>query len=165
MNFASLDDSEKLLRHKQLVEYTNSYGGINAFLQLIEAMRANNPHPLINKNCNFYFSLGSVRWNKVVFKDKLTLLMKARSSESKNNNLLPNTEDKSYKSVMNLVKTLSPIEFVVKPKNIKDGEGFTFKPFEQISESVIKLNPIFDALFFSSIDSVKKVLNFQPVAE
>jgi len=161
MNFNNLDDTAKQLYHDKLLECADSYGGVNFFLQLVEALRATKPHPLIEKNCNFYFSLGSIKWNKVIFKDKLTLLLTARSSESKNNNLLPSPNDKSYKSVMNLIRTLKPIKFVVKPKNIKDGEGFALQPFEIINDNVTRLNPLFDALFFSSIDTVRQILTYK----
>lgn len=162
MGFADLDESEKLLQHEKLLECAHSYGGVNAFLQLIEALRATKPHPLINKECVFYFALGSIRWNKVIFKDKLTLLISARQNESKNNNLIPAEGEKNHKTTLNLVRTLKPVEFIVKPKNIKDGDGFVLYPFDVISDSVTRLNPLFDALFFNSVDSVKKVLNFKP---
>ena len=162
MNFDILDDNEKRRRHNELLACVNSYGGANYFLQLVEALRATKPHPLINKNREFYFALGGVKWNKVIFKDKLTLLLDARQHESKNNNLLPPKEDKNYKKVLNLVRALGSVEFVVKPKNIKHGDGFSLRPFDVISDDVTKLNPIFDNLFFSSVNTIKKVLSYEP---
>ncbi len=161
MNFNNLDDESCTKQHIRLLECANTYGGMNYFLQLLEAMRATKPHPLISKNCNFYFALGGIKWNKVIFKDKLTLLLTARLTESKNGNLLPSPTDKSYKSVLNLIRTMGNIEFKVSPKNIKDGEGFTMTAFDTISEDVVRLNPVFDAVFFSSIENVKKVLNYK----
>ena len=46
----------------------------------------------------------------------------------------------------------------------EDGPGFFFQPFDVINESKMKLNPVFDAVFFCSVETVKKVLNYEPKA-
>lgn len=160
-DFNNLSDSQKEIYHKMLLECAETFGGINFFLQLLEAIRKNKPHPLILKHSEFKFSRGTLRWTKVIFKDKLTLLLKARVNESKNGNFLPDKDDKSYKNIMNLVRTLSPVEFEVKPKNLKDGDGFRFKAFDKIDENTTRLNPVFDALFFCCVDTVKKILTYK----
>ena len=161
-DFNNLDDAAKQTYHEQLSECAKAFGGTNFFLQLLEAIRKTKPHPLMAKNSEFKFSRGTVTWNKVIFKDKITLLMKVRILENERGNLLPDQEDKSYKNVLNLVRTLKPITFKVTPKNMKDGDGFTFHPFDMIDENTTRLNPIFDALFFCSVDTVKKALNYEP---
>lgn len=161
-DFNNLSDSDKEKYHTMLLACADSFGGVNFFLQLLEGVRKEKPHPLTAKHSEFKFSRGTIRWEKVIFKDKLTLLMKTRVLESERGNLLPNKKDKEYKNVMNLIRTLSPIEFTVTPKNEKDGEGFTFKPFDLIHDDVTRLNPIFDAMFFCSVDTVKKVLAYTP---
>jgi len=160
-DFNNLDDTLKAEYHKQLLEYAEKFGGKNFFLQLLEAIRKTKPHPLIAKNCEFRFSRGTIKWGKVIFKDKLTLLLDIRINESKNGTLLPDKEDKKYKKVMNLLRTLGPIEFDVTPKHLKDGDGFVMKPFEIVDEDTTRLNPIFDAIFFCSVDTIKKVLNYE----
>jgi len=160
-DFNSLDDSTKQVYHEQLTGCANAFGGTNFFLQLLEAVRKTKPHPLMAKNCEFKFSRGTVNWSKVIFKDKITLLMKVRTFESERGNPLPDPEDKSYKRVLNLVRTLKPITFDVQPKNMNDGEGFTLHPFDIIDEKTTRLNPVFDALFFCSVDTVKKVLTYE----
>ncbi len=164
-DFNNLDENEKEKYHKILLGCAEAFGGINFFLQLIEGIRKHKPHPLTAKHCEFKFSRGNIRWEKVIFKDKLTLLMKVRVNESKNGNLLPSKDDKSYKNVMNLIRTLSPIEFSVTPKNVKDGEGFSFRPFDMIDDERTRLNPVFDAMFFCSVDTIKKVLAYTPKAK
>ncbi|MEA1918286.1 MAG: hypothetical protein U9N52_00455 [Campylobacterota bacterium] len=161
-DFNNLDDAAKANYHQQLNEYAEAFGGRNFFLQLLEAIRKTKPHPLMAKNCQFRFSRGGIKWGKVIFQDKLTLLMNIRLNESENGTLLPDKEDKSYKKVMNLLRTLGPIEFEVIPKHLKDGDGFTMKAFEIIDENTTRLNPIFDAIFFCSVDTIKKVLNYEP---
>ncbi|HSR74213.1 MAG TPA: hypothetical protein VLL31_05175, partial [Sulfurovum sp.] len=120
------------------------------------------PHPLTAGNSEFRIELGSIKWNKVIFNDKLQLLLNARVNESKQDNFLPDQNEKNYKKILNVVRTLKPIVFHVKPVVKEDGPGFFFQPFDLIDENKVKLNPVFDAVFFCSVDTVKKVLNYVP---
>jgi len=163
-DFNNLKNEEKLLYHQKLLECANNFGGKNFFLHLLESIRETKPHPLTAGNSSFDIELGSITWNKVIFNDKLQLLLKARKNESQQDNLLPAKEEKNYKKILNVVRTLKPIVFHVKPANNEDGSGFFFQAFDIIDENKTKLNPIFDALFFCSVDTVKKVLNYEPKA-
>jgi hypothetical protein len=160
-DFSNLDDAAKAAYHEQLIACAEAFGGKNFFLQLLEAIRKTKPHPLTAKNCRFRFSRGTVTWNKAIFGDKLALLLKVRVHESERGNLLPAKEEKAYKNVMNLLRTLRPIAFDVQPKNRKDGEGFTLHPLDIIDEQTTRLNPVFDAVFFCSVDTVKKALDYE----
>lgn len=159
-DFDNLNDNGKQMAHDQLMISVNAFGGVNFFLQLLEAIRKTKPHPLMAKSSGFRFVLGTIKWDKVIFQDKLDLLMKIRKQESKNGNLFPDKEDKSYKKVLNLVRTLGPMEFTVKPKDEAEAEGFTVKAFDIINEDITRINPIFDILFFCSIETTKKVINY-----
>jgi hypothetical protein len=161
-DFNALTDEEKVLHHQKLLDCANAFGGKNFFLKLLEAIRETKPHPLIAGNSEFNIEPGTITWNKVIFNDKLQLLLKARVNESKQDNFLPAKDEKNFKKVLNVVRTLKPIVFHVKPANKEDGSGFFFQPFDVIDENRTKLNPIFDALFFCSVDTVKKVLNYEP---
>ena len=159
-DFHNLSDEEKKLHHKKLLSCAKNFGGKNFFLQLLEAIRESKPHPLIAANSEFNIELGTITWNKVIFNDKLQLLIKARVNEGKQDNILPGKEEKNYKKVLNVVRTLKPIVFHVQPANKEDGSGFFFQPFDVIDENKTKLNPLFDAIFFCSVDTVKKALNY-----
>ncbi|QOR61046.1 hypothetical protein ACM66Z_06190 [Sulfurovum sp. ST-21] len=161
-DFNNLSDEEKRHYHEILLDAAQKFGGKNFFLHLLEAVREANPHPLTTANRTFTMELGEVKWNKVIFNDKLQLLLKARVHESRQQNLLPDEEAPNYKKVLNLVRTLRPIVFHVKPTSQEDGPGFFFQPFEVIDPKTTRLSPLFDALFFCSIDTVKKVLNYEP---
>jgi len=163
-DFNTLTDEEKKLHHEKLLECANNFGGKNFFLQLLEAIRETKPHPLTSGETRFEIELGSITWNKVIFNDKLQLLLKARQNESKQDNLLPNKDEKNYKKVLNVVRTLKPIVFQVRPADPQNGSGFFFQAFNIIDENKTKLNPVFDALFFCSVETVKKVLNYTPKA-
>ena len=161
-DFHNLSDEDKKIHHEKLLLCANNFGGKNFFLQLLEAIRETKPHPLVAGNSEFDIELGTIKWNKVIFNDKLQLLIKARINEGKQDNLLPAKEEKNYKKVLNVVRTLKPIVFQVTPANQEDGSGFFFQPFDVIDENTTKLNPVFDAIFFCSVDTVKKVLNYEP---
>jgi len=160
-DFNTLTDEEKLEHHKKLLACANNFGGKNFFLQLLEAIREIKPHPLTAGNSRFEIEVGSIAWNKVIFNDKLQVLLKARKNESEQDNLLPKKDEKNFKKILNVVRTLKPIVFQVKPASSEDGPGFFFQAFDIIDESKTKLNPVFDALFFCSVDTVKKVLNYK----
>jgi len=161
-DFNTLTEEEKLLHHQKLLGCANAFGGKNFFLQLLEAIRETKPHPLTASNSEFSIELGTISWNKVIFNDKLQLLIKARVNEGKQNNLLPDKDEKQYKKILNVVRTLKPVVFNVKPADKESGLGFYFQAFEMIDDETTKLNPLFDALFFCSIDTVKKALNYEP---
>ena len=160
-DFNNLTDEEKLHYHTLLTTAANNYGGINFFLQLIEAIRDSSPHPLTSRHQDFLFELGNVRWGKTIFNDKIILIEKLRKEKNEKGNLLKDKEGKEYKKTINLIKTLSPITFSVRPSLRDDGEGFDFKAFDNINEETTTLNPIFEALFFCSVDIVKKILNYK----
>ena len=161
-DFNNLSDEEKKLHHEQLLQCANNFGGKNFFLHLLEAIRETKPHPLIAANSEFDTEFGTITWNKVIFNDKLQLLLKARVNEGKQDNLLPGKEEKNFKKILNLVRALKPIVFHVHPANKEDGPGFYFQTFDVINAEKTKLDPLFDAVFFCSVDAVKKALNYEP---
>jgi len=163
-DFNQLSEDEKAIYHEKLLVCANNFGGKNFFLHLLEAIRETKPHPLTAGNMSFDIELGGITWNKAIFNDKLQLLLKARKNESTQDNLLPKKDEKNYKKILNVVRTLKPIVFQVKPASPEDGKGFFFQAFDIIDENKTKLNPIFDALFFCSVDTVKKILNYEPKA-
>jgi hypothetical protein len=163
-DFNTLSDEDKSIHHKKLLDCANNFGGKNFFLQLLEVIRETKPHPLISSNSELRIELGTVKWNKVIFNDKIQVLLKARQNESKQGNFLPKPDEKNYKKILNVVRTLKPIVFHVTPADKADGSGFFFQTFDSIDEKTTKLNPVFDALFFCSVETVKKVLNYEAKA-
>ena len=157
-DFNNLTDEQKLHYHTLLTTAANNYGGINFFLQLVEAIRSASPHALSSRHQDFLFDLGDVRWGKTIFNDKVQLIKETRLNRSEEESFLPNKEDKKYKKILNLIRTLDPITFSARPNFRDDGEGFDFKAFETKDE-VVTLTPLFEALFFCSLDTVKKILN------
>ncbi|MBT3217434.1 MAG: hypothetical protein HOD97_02160 [Candidatus Marinimicrobia bacterium] len=154
-NFLNLYSQERL--HQQLNKCAKEIGGKNIFLQLLEAIREAQPHPLTERNCEFRFDLGTIKWRKPIFREKVSLLKHVRLV-NKDGNIFPKKGIKGYKSILNLLRTLKPITFEVKPKNRKLGQGFTFQPFDIIDEKTTCINPLFESVFFSPVYQVKKIL-------
>ena len=75
INYNSLVDDERQDLKNQLVKYASLIGGRNHFLSLIESIRIARPHPLMDKKAYFRFDQGNIKWEKVIFKEKVNLLI------------------------------------------------------------------------------------------
>jgi len=159
ISYNSLDDLTKQNLKKEINDCALALGGKNHFLHLLEEIRKERHHPLMAKNLSFRFSYGTVKWEKVIFKDKVHLLIKMIKDRENNGNLMPKKGDRKYKTVMNLLRTLGPMKFEIRPKNNKDGDGFNLHPFDIIDENTSHLNFMFDVVFFLPIHIVKQVFN------
>ena len=156
-NYKLLDDATKQYYKKQITNCAQSLGGKNYFLQLLEEIRVTHPHPLMAKDYSFRFAHGTVKWKKVIFKEKVLLIIELLKNKTSNDNLMPKKGDKRYKTIMNLLRTIGPMEFEVRPKNSKNGDGFVLHPFDKIDENTLRLNFMFEVVFFLPIHVVKQV--------
>jgi len=157
-NYNSLDDVTREQLRQQINECAQSLGGKNYFLQLLEAIRAEDHHPLVAKDLSFRFNHGIVKWKKVIFKDKVHLLIKLLKNSATNGNLMPKKGDKNYKTIMNLLRTLGPMKFKIQPKNSNDGGGYILHPIDIIDENNSQINFMFEVVFFLPLYIVKKIL-------
>lgn len=161
-NFDKQSDETKALIHLLMKKSADSIGGTNFLLGLLEAMKEKKPNALMHSGCKIESNEASMRWNKIVFKDKLDILEDVirshKSSEGPDFNILENDSEKKKKKILNMVKTLSPIEFIITPSNAENGAGFNFKVFESIEDNSVKLNPLFTAMFFCSTEYMKKAI-------
>jgi len=163
-NFNKQNEDTKAFIHLFMEKAAKSIGGENFLLSLIEAMKTKRPNPLMYKECQIASNNTIIKWNKVVFKDKVdviqNILIEHKSSENPDFNILNVENHKKKKLILNMVKTLTPIEFTVTPQNQNDGAGFTFKIFETVENEKVTLNPIFIAMFFCSTEFTKKSLKY-----
>jgi len=164
-NFNKQNQETRELIHLFMKKAAENVGGSNFLLALIEAMKTKKPNALMFAPKQISSNNTIIKWNKVVFKDKVEILEKIltahRSSETPDFNILANDNAKQRKAILNMVKTLAPLEFVVTPQNENDGGGFNFKVFETIEDDYVKINPIFVAMFFCSIEFTKKALKYE----
>ncbi|MEA1982949.1 MAG: hypothetical protein U9N39_05335 [Campylobacterota bacterium] len=161
-NFNQLSDETKSIIHLFMTKAAENVGGTNFLLALLEAMKAKKPHALCEKNSQVASNNTIIKWNKVIFKDKVDLLQaildQHRSADNPTLNILDEENQKKRKNILNMVRTLAPVEFIVTPQNPNDGGGFDFKVFETINDGEAILNPIFMAMFFCSTEFTKKAL-------
>jgi len=157
-------EDKKLFLHLFMQKAAQAIGGINFLLGLIEAMKTKRPNPLMVKECQIASNNTIIRWNKKVFKDKIDvieyILLTHREAQEQGFNILNEKNKKKRKNILNMIRTLSPIEFVVTPQNPYDGEGFSFQVFNVIEEENIEFNPIFIAMFFCSAEFTKKAIKY-----
>ncbi len=163
-NFNKQNEDTKVFIHLLMTKSAQSVGGANFFIGLSEALRATKPHPLTTNKCHINSDNIVMKWNKIIFKDKLEALeqifLNHKSSESQDFNILEADSDKKKKRILNVVRALAPVEFVVTPKNPDEGEGFSFTVFETIEDDYVKINSLFMALFFCSVEYTKKALKY-----
>jgi len=164
-NFNKQNDDTKLLVSLFMQKAAKNIGGENFLLALIEAMKSKRPNSLMLKECQVASNNTIIRWNKKVFKDKVDIVEEIltlhRSSENPDFNILKQENMQKRKKILNMVKTLAPIEFLVTPQNPNDGGGFNFKVFDTVSNDDVKMNPIFVALFFCGTEFTKKALKYK----
>ena len=164
-NFNKQNEDTKAFIHLFMKKAAQTVGGVNFLLSLLEAIKSKGLYPLAHKECKISSNNTIIKWNKVVFKDKVELLQKIlaqhKSSQNPDFNILADQNTKMRKNILNMAKTLAPVEFVVTPQNSNDGEGFSFRVFEETKDESIKLNPIFIAIFFCSVEFSKKALKYE----
>jgi hypothetical protein len=163
-NFNKQPEATQELLHLFMQKASQELGGVNFLLSLIEAIRSKKPHPLVMREMQIASNNSIIKWNKVIFKDKVTLLenilVAHRDAQEKDFNILSEPNQKKKKNIINMVKTLNPIEFVVTPQNPNDGNGFSFGVFDTVDfeKEIVILNPIFLAMFFCSVNFTKNAL-------
>jgi len=164
-NFNKQNEDTKALIHLFMVKAAQNIGGTNFLLSLLEAMRTKKPHPLAENSSKIASNNTIIEWKKVIFKDKVDLIQSIldehKSSENPDFNILNATNKKRKKNVLNMVRALAPVEFVVTPQNPHDGRGFNFKVFEILEDESATFNPIFIAMFFCSVEFTKKALKYK----
>ena len=109
------------------------------------------------KGACFRFNKGIIKWEKVIFKEKVNLLITLIRDNDRNNNLMPKEGHRNYKTIINLLRTIGPMKFEVRPKNSKDGDGFILRPIEIIDNNTCRINFMFEVLFFLPIQLIKKI--------
>lgn len=160
MKFNQLSHDEKLDLQKKINDTIEKVGGQFNFFKMLEDVREVKRHPLSNKTGKFHFESGTINWDKHIYEDKIDVLKQALINASKSN-LLSIDKEKLKKQVKNTAKTIVKIEFTIKNNNSKDGEDFSFKPFLVLEENTIELDPLFQIIFFDSINNTKNILKYK----
>lgn len=160
MNFNELDLETKNQLHKQTMELAINMGGVNSFLEMIEDLKKEKPHALLNKSCVFHFSKAKLNWNKQIFKDSLDQLFSAMRKEEKDGDMLNGLNPKDYKDTMNMMRTIKPISIRVSPKKDDELRGFVFPILDTTVEKKTKVSMIYKIIFFYHVDFAKDILTY-----
>ena len=160
MNFNQLDEEQKKQLHTQAMELATNLGGVNFFLQMIEDIKTEKPHALLNKSCVFHFSKGKLNWNKQLFKESINNLFSAMRKEEKDGDMLNYLAPKDYKETMNMMRTLKPLIITVTPKKVDEPKMFSFPILDTSVEKKTKVDLFYKMLFFYHIDFAKDALNY-----
>lgn len=147
--------TEKILE-TLLNECSVSVGGKNFFLNLAETIRTTREGIIVGEKKQINYTGGTMIWNKTLHADNWRLLIESAKVRTKDGNILLPAEDKRHKSILNMIRTLKPLTFTVKPNNSEDGEGFNFTALEVIDEKTTRVSPLFRALFVMPIEVLKK---------
>ena len=157
MKFNNLSHDEKLEIQKKVLEVLEVVGGKNHFLKLIEDVKESSQHPLMNKTGRYHFTNGTITWGKQIFKEKV-IALKNMFIQHPDDNILTIKNTKLQKEIENSIKTLGKLTFVIETK---DGKKFEFEPFMTINETNVEINPIFQVIFFDSINNTKRILDYK----
>ncbi len=157
MKFNNLSHDEKQEIQKKVLEVLEVVGGKNHFLGLIEDIKNSSQHPLMNKTGKYHFPNGTITWGKQIFKEKVVALKNMFIQHSEDN-ILAIQNEKLQKEIQNSIKTLGKLNFIIETK---DGQKFEFQPFVTINETNVEVNPIFQVLFFDSINNTKRILDYK----
>ena len=85
-NFNKQNEETKALIHKFMKNCADALDGSNFLLGLIEAMKEKKPNALMHSGCKVESKEARIKWNKIVFKDKLDILEEIiRSHKSSEN--------------------------------------------------------------------------------
>ena len=161
MNFNELDAKTKKQLHEEVTQFAETIGGINVFLQMIEDIKKEKPHALLNKSCVFHFAKAKLNWNKQIFKDSLDQLFIAMRKEERDGDMLNGLNPKDYKNTMNMMRTLKPISIRVTPKKEEELRGFAFSILDTSVEKKTKVSMIYKIIFFYHIEFAKDILTFK----
>ena len=160
MNFNELTLETKNQLHVEVKRLAMSIGGTNVFLQMIEDIKKEKPHALLNKSCVFHFAKAKLNWNKQIFKESLEQLFTAMRKEERDGDMLNGLNPKDYKDTMNMMRTLKPILIKVTPKKEEELLGFTFPILDTSVEKKTKVSMIYKIIFFYHVDFAKDILTY-----
>lgn len=160
MNFSELDSKIKSELHEEVKGFAMSIGGTNVFLQMIEDIKKEKPHALLNKSCVFHFAKAKLNWNKQIFKDSLDQLFTAMRKEERDGDMLNGLNPKDYKETMNMMRTLKPLIITITPKKVEEPRTFSFSILDTSIAKKTKVDLFYKMVFFYHVDFAKDVLNY-----
>ncbi len=157
MKLTDLSEKNRKQLNEEILSHSKNLGGKDIFLKMIENIQENGIRLLAEKSTDFRFDGGNISWDKSIYKDTLALLFEALNADE---DIFDGLKPKKQKSMLNMLKTLKPVTIGIKPKNIKDGKGFTLSIIETDIKDNATISLMFKIIFFYPIDFAKEVLAY-----
>jgi len=157
MKFNNLSHDEKLETQKLVLKCMEAVGGRNHFFGMIESIKEASQHPLLNKTGKLHYPNGTISWGKQIFKEKVFAL-KDMFIKHTDDNILTIKNEKLNKEIRNCLKTMGNLEFVIISS---EGEEFKFFPFNTINETNVESSPLFQIIFFDSLNNTKRIIDYK----
>ncbi|PIF04602.1 MAG: hypothetical protein CSA86_01585 [Arcobacter sp.] len=157
MKFNNLSHEEKLEIQKLVLECMDVVGGRNHFLGMIESIKESDQHPLLNKTGKFHYPNGTITWGKQIFKEKV-MALKNMFIQHLDDNILTIKNEKLNKEIKNCLKTMGKLQFTIRST---EGAEFTFPPFKTIDANNVEITPLFQIIFFDSLNNTKRILDYK----
>jgi len=157
MKFNNLSHEEKLETQKLVLECMEIIGGRNHFLKMIEDIKELSQHPLLNKTGKLHYTNGTISWGKQIFKEKVFAL-KNMFIQHPEDNILTIKNPKLNKEIHNCLKTMGKLEFTIRSE---EGKEFKFYPFKTINDTNVESTPLFQIIFFDSLNNTKRILDYK----
>jgi len=157
MKFNNLSHEEKLETQKLVLKCMDAVGGRNHFLGMIESIKESTQHPLLNKTGKLHYSNGTISWGKQIFKEKVFAL-KDMFIKHQDDNILTINNEKLNKEIRNCLKTMGKLEFII---TSKEDVEFKFLPFKTINETNVETTPLFQIIFFDSLNNTKRIIDYK----
>ena len=156
MRFNTLSHDEKLDLQKDILDLIEKLGGLNHFYKLLEDIRGVRQHPLLNKTGKFHFTNGTITWGKEIYKDKIDAIFEVLKVVQ-DENILEVSNEKLKKQITNSIRTLGKLVFIIETSDAK----IEIEPFKSIDDNEVRLNHLFQIIFFDSINNTKKILKYK----
>jgi len=157
MKFNNLSHEEKLETQKLVLECMETIGGRNHFLKMIEDIKELSQHPLLNKTGKLHYTNGTISWGKQIFKEKVFAL-KEMFIQHQEDNILTIKTPKLQKEIQNCLKTMGKLEFIIRSD---EGNECKFSPFNTINDKNVEATPLFQIIFFDSLNNTKRILDYK----
>lgn len=153
MTFTDLSEETKENYYEKVSELSESLGGMNFFLQLIEEMRESKVHPFLNRTNACRYKKGRIRWQKPIYKETIESIKEMIYIIDPKK-----LDEKTAKKRTNLLKVLKPIEFTL---TTPDEKVITFHAVTMIDENNSDFSILFKVIFFYPIEFIKNILKYK----
>lgn len=161
MNFNTLSEEDKEILYSKFEKFCEVFGSTNQFLQVVEDIKKDKPHPLLNKTAIYHQARAKLSWGKTIYDQTLDLIVKAMKNEDKTGDIFTDLSPKDYKKYMNVIRAIKPIEMTIVDKKAEDANELVFSILDTSEQKHTKFTEEFKILFFYDIPTLKNIISYK----